>query len=149
MKDNSHNILGALGEGLAAALLLRKGYKILERNWKLGDLETDIIAQTGDTLVFTEVKTRTAGGFKNPEDAVDRERQIRLATGAQAYIKFHKLDNPWRFDVIAIEMKLSGPDIVHIEDAFFPPQKTISKNSFSGQNKWKKSATSTRRRGLK
>lgn len=149
MKDNRHNILGMLGEELAARMLRRKGYTILERNWKLGDLETDIIAQTGNTLVFAEVKTRTAGGFKRPEEAVDKERQMRLATGANAYIRFHKLDNPWRFDIIAIEMHFLKPDILHIEDAFLPPQKTISKNSFSGESRWKQSDKSTRARGLR
>lgn len=149
MKDNSHNILGFLGEELAVRMLRKKGYKILERNWKLGDLETDIIAQTGDTLVFAEVKTRTAGGIKTPEQAVDKERQIRLTAGAKAYINFNRLDNPWRFDIIAIEMKLTGPDILHIEDAFLPQMKTISKSSFSGENRWKQSDKSTRFRSVK
>lgn len=147
--NNLHNILGQRGEDLAADLLRQKGYTIRERNWKIGDLETDIIAQKGDTIVFVEVKTRSEGGFKRPEEAVDRERQIRLKAGAQAYIKHEKLDNPWRFDIIAIEMKAGSPEIEHIEDAFMPVLRAVSSRSFSGENRWKQSNKSTRAKGFK
>jgi len=147
--NNLHNILGQKGEDLAADLLRQKGYTIRERNWKIGDLETDIIAQKGDTIVFVEVKTRSAGGFGRPEDAVDRERQIRLTAGAQAYIKHEKLDNPWRFDIIAIVMNPDKPEIEHIEDAFLPVAKTVGKSSFSGESRWKQSNKSTRAKGFR
>lgn len=149
MNDNLHNILGNKGEEIAANLLISKGLKILERNWKIGDLETDIIALDGDTLVFCEVKTRTAGGFRKPEEAVDRDRQMRLTAGAQAYIRQKKLDNPWRFDIIAIEVAPGQRDILHIEDAFMPTGRTIGKSSFSGESRWKQSDKSTRWRGLR
>lgn len=146
--DNRHNILGREGEEMAAQLLQQKGYTILERNWSIGDLETDIIAQTDETIVFVEVKTRGVNDYKNPEDYVDRQRQIRLTAGAQAYIKHNKLDNPWRFDVISIVMKAGEPEIVHFEDAFLPVLKTVTKNKYSGQERWKQSHRSTRRKGL-
>jgi len=132
-----HNILGRIGEDLAALYLKRLGYKIKERNWKFGDLETDIIAVKDGVIAFIEVKTRTAGGAKNPEDAVDEERKHRLTAGAQAYIRFNKIDLPWRFDIIAITMHLLGPELNHIEDAFSPRMRTINSNSFNGQNRWK------------
>ena len=147
--DNQHNILGSKGEEMAAELLQRKGYTILERNWSIGDLETDIIAENDEVIVFAEVKTRSANGYRNPEDAVDKKRQMRLTAGAQAYVKINKIDKPWRFDIISIVMYEHKPQIVHFEDAFFPNLKTIHSSSFSGENRWKKSQSSTRRRGMK
>lgn len=54
----SHNELGKWGEDVAADYLLRQGYTILERDWKSGHRDLDIIALDGDTVVFVEVKTR-------------------------------------------------------------------------------------------
>lgn len=133
-----HNLLGKIGEERAATFLLRKGYTILERNWKIGDLETDIIAQEGETLVFVEVKTRTSGGSKRPEEAVDRERERRLVAGAQAYIRKNRLDNPWRFDIVAITTNFIHWEINHIEDAFLPSLRTINSHSFNGEKRRKR-----------
>lgn len=144
----AHNILGTLGENMAARYLRQQGMKILERNWRIGDLETDIIAQDKDTLVFCEVKTRTAGQAKKPEEAVDRKRQQRLIAGAQAYIRYNRLDNPWRFDIVAIEIGFMHKEIVHFPDAFLPHVRTINSQSYSGQKNWNKSKQSTRRKGI-
>lgn len=54
----AHNELGKWGEDMAAAYLQEKGYSILERDWKSGHHDLDIIAQEGNTLVVVEVKTR-------------------------------------------------------------------------------------------
>lgn len=147
--NNEHNILGKKGEDMAAKFLKKQGMKILERNWRIGDLETDIIAKEGDTLVFAEVKTRTAGGWKRPEEAVDKERQIRLTTGAKAYIAQKRWDGPWRFDIVAIEIADEKEEIYHIKDAFLPVMKTVTSRMYSGESRWQQSKTSTRARGAK
>lgn len=132
-----HNELGKIGEDLAVKHLVSKGLTIVERNWKCGDLETDIIARDGQTFVFAEVKTRSDNGDTHPEDAVDYLRKRRLTAGAQAYLRYNQIDDPWRFDIIAITMKETGAEINHIEDAFMPTTKTISSKSFNGQDRWK------------
>ena len=58
-----HNDLGKWGEQVAVDYLQRKGYEILERDWKSGHRDLDIIALDGDTIVFVEVKTRRSGSF--------------------------------------------------------------------------------------
>ena len=58
---------GFAGEDMAANLLRQKGYRILERNWRCGHLEVDIIAETDDYLVIVEVKTRKSTAFGEPE----------------------------------------------------------------------------------
>ena len=119
-----HNIIGKAGEDTATQYLRKKGYKIIERNWRLGNLETDIIASKDNTIVFVEVKTRSANSYYAPEDAVDYTRKRRLSIGAQAYIRYNKIDLPCRFDIIAITLQPDGTQqINHIEDAFAPPAK--------------------------
>ncbi len=115
------NKLGAEGEALAAAFLGKKGYKILERNWRSGHSEIDLIARQGALLVFVEVKTRKNAEYGYPEERVDAAKQKFLARGARDYLEKNKLDNEIRFDIISIIMAAGKvPEIYHIPDAFFP-----------------------------
>ena len=134
-----HNILGRQGEDMAVAFLKEKGWQILDRNWKLGDLEMDIVAKQADELVFVEVKTRASLNWGNPEDAVDELRKRRMTAAANAYIKYHRLDNPFRFDIIAIVLNTDEQKIDHIEDAFSPRPHYIGPGSYKPENKWSKS----------
>lgn len=134
-----HNILGRQGEDMAVAFLKEKGWQILDRNWKLGDLEMDIVAKQADELVFVEVKTRASLYWGNPEDAVDELRKRRMTAAANAYIKYHRLDNPFRFDIIAIVLNPDEQKIDHIEDAFSPRPHYIGPGSYKPENKWSKS----------
>ncbi|MBO7499129.1 MAG: YraN family protein, partial [Bacteroidaceae bacterium] len=70
-----HNETGRRGEDLATAFLLSKGYGILERNWKSGRKEIDIIAQDGRDLVFVEVKTRSSEDVLPAIEAVDARKR--------------------------------------------------------------------------
>ena len=73
-----HNNTGKWGEDLAADYLREKGYEIIERDWRDGHRDIDIIARSPDlrTIVFVEVKTRATDVITKPEEAVDR-RKIR------------------------------------------------------------------------
>ena len=67
MHNKTENkIKGAKGEDEAVDILVKKGYKILERNWVSGKLEIDIIATTGKYVVFVEVKTRHSNAYAEP-----------------------------------------------------------------------------------
>ena len=77
----THNELGAWGEELAAAFLRQKGYVIVERNWKMGHRDIDIIAKDDDMMVFVEVKTRRNRVFGEPEDAVDYRKLVGTPDG--------------------------------------------------------------------
>ena len=96
--------LGRKGEDLAYALLKKKGYKVLERNYKSPLGEIDIIAQEGRTLIFVEVKTRFSSEFGTAKWAVDYKKQRKLSMVALDYLKRHTLsDQSARFDVVAID----------------------------------------------
>ena len=134
-----HNILGRQGEELAVTFLKQKGYIILQRNWQLGDLETDIIAKQGEEIVFVEVKTRASLNWGAPEDAVDELRKRRMTAAANAYLKFNRIDNPFRFDIIAIILNQNEQNIDHIENAFSPRPHYIGPGSYNPEMKWSKS----------
>ncbi|MCU0473467.1 MAG: YraN family protein [Bacteroidales bacterium] len=115
----SHN-LGKKGEELAVEHLKKSGYKILNRNWKAGKPEVDIIAENKDFIVFVEVKTRSEDFQMHPVTAVTQEKQRSLVFCADTYIKRYNITKECRFDVITV---IKGPDsnkIDHIEDAFYP-----------------------------
>lgn len=118
-----HNELGEWGEEKASQYLESKGYVVIDRDWKFGKRDLDIIAQTSDskTLVFVEVKTRTDNNRMEPEQAVDGMKINNLAKAAHAYIKMNKIDKVIRFDIISV---IGSEHIVekieHIENAFNP-----------------------------
>ena len=135
-----HNIVGQRGEQIAAEIMQKKGFHVIDTNWKFGHLEMDIIATNKKEIAFVEVKTRTTSfGGKRPEDYVDQLKRRRMAAAANAYIKFHQRELLPRFDIIGISIDPTTyevKELCHIEDAFLPPQRTIGKSSFSGQGKW-------------
>ena len=110
--------LGKLGEDLAVNLLISKGYQILERNWRSGHKEIDIIALDDDILVIVEVKTRKSDDYGVPEIAVGITKQRMLIWAADAYVRYKNLNVDVRFDIISIVISDGEPEIEHIEDAF-------------------------------
>ena len=113
----AHNELGRWGEDLAVKYLERKGYTILERDWKSGHRDIDIIARTAEELVFVEVKTRSSDDFGAPWEAVGYHKLQRLQSAINHYLHYRDIDLPVRFDVISvIATDPSHPEIEHIED---------------------------------
>lgn len=119
MKD-TRKVLGARGEDLAVKYLKKKGYKLIERNYRCQWGEIDLVARQGDTLVFVEIKSRSSHDFGLPQEAVGRFKQEKLVQVARAYLAEHRLTEniTMRFDVVAVQLTASGPDIELIQDAF-------------------------------
>ena len=118
-----HNDLGKWGEDEAALYYEDRGYEILERDWKVGKRDIDLIALTEDkdTLVFVEVKTSQNNDLQEPEEAVDVKKMRNLAIAANAYVKLHGLDMDVRFDIISVIGKCSCVESIEcFEDAFNP-----------------------------
>lgn len=107
---------GNIAENKAELFLKKKGHEILERNWRFGHLEVDIISRTKDCLVITEVKYRQSNFFGEPYKAVNKQKQRLLIKAANAYVDEHDIDLEVRFDIIGI----SKNDIQHFEEAFRP-----------------------------
>lgn len=115
-----HFSLGARGEAMACNFLVKKGYQIVEKNYRCRLGEMDVIAKKGNRLSFIEIKSRSGHQFGEPQDAVDARKQAKLMKIASWYLKEKKLgDTPVSFDVIAVMWKKSDiPEIRLIEHAF-------------------------------
>ena len=101
---DEHLKTGALGEELACRYLETKGYSILERNWRSGHRELDLIAQRGPTLAIVEVKTRSAGSLLKARDSVSQRKQSLLIQAADHYVRTRGLELDVRYDIIAIDI---------------------------------------------
>jgi len=114
----THNELGTKGEELAVEFLIKKGYKILERNWRFKKAEVDIISQKNDVLAVVEVKTRSSNYFGNPQDFVNSKKIKLLVEAINEYVTSKNLDVEVRFDIIGILKNKNTFEIEHLEDAF-------------------------------
>ena len=117
--------VGERGEKTASRYLEKRGYRILERNWRCRSGEIDIVAaeesQTDGmpTVVFIEVKTRRNLAYGAPSLAVTAEKRRHLLRAAALYRKQHGLENvPARYDVIELLMIDERPYVRHIRNAF-------------------------------
>jgi putative endonuclease len=135
-----HNIVGNIGEEIACQMMRKKGFRIVETNWRFGHLEVDIIAINRKQIAFVEVKTRTSTfGNKRPEEYVDELKKRRMVVAANAYIKMNAIEQKPRFDIIGLYIEPLTHKIIestHLEDAFDPAVRTIGKSTFSGEDRW-------------
>ncbi len=114
--------LGRRGEDLAHRYLKNAGFSVLARNYRpnAGEIEVDIVARDGETLVFVEVKTRSTAEFGSPDRAIDPEKQKRIIAAARSYALRSGTDwSKVRFDTVSIVFGVQ-PSIVHQQDAFYP-----------------------------
>lgn len=96
--------IGVQGEERAAALLKKKGYRILEKNYRSPFGEIDIVAENKGFLVFIEVKRRTSSSFGDALEAVNKDKRRRIVRSALFYLKAHRCpDRRVRFDVVGID----------------------------------------------
>ena len=114
-----HRRTGAYGEELVCAHLVRRGWTILERNWRCRAGEADILALApdGDTLVVCEVKTRTGYAFGDPLEAITPTKVAHLRAVAAAYLAEHPLGvAEVRFDAVAVQLSLGhAPELRYVE----------------------------------
>lgn len=113
-----HDLLGQVGEEAAARHLTHAGYTLLDRNWRAGHLEIDIVAEWYGEVVFVEVKTRGDENYMPAVEAVDLRKKERLVRAARAYMAAHRLDLPLRFDIITVVGRQPPFRITHRERAF-------------------------------
>lgn len=117
-----HNQLGKWGEDEAARYLEKKGYTILERNWKMGRRDLDIVALSEEEcLVVVEVKTRSSEDLLEACLAVNVRKMRNVALAANAYVKSKNISQEIRFDIVTVIGNHSHVEnIEHIIDAFNP-----------------------------
>lgn len=108
---------GTRGEGLVAAYLEQKGYRIRTTNYLCKTGEIDIVAELGQTLVFVEVKLRRSLQYGRPAEAVTPQKLQRIERTAQWYLTAHRLhDREARIDVAEVYRGPGGVRITHLEN---------------------------------
>ena len=118
--ETASRALGIIGEELAYYYLIKKGYKILLRNYESPLGEIDLIAKEKGALVFIEVKTRSSLLMGLPLESITFHKRTQIVKTAQHYMKRYGIkDVPCRFDAVSIVLKHGQePDIEVIQDAF-------------------------------
>jgi putative endonuclease len=112
--------LGILGEDLACAELLRRGYSILARRYRTRFGEIDIISERDNVVVFVEVKARRTGRFGTAAESIPMWKRRRIGAMALDYLAWTgRLTRRCRFDVVAIDgVGTPAMTVQVIEDAF-------------------------------
>ena len=121
---NHRQTLGKRGEDIACSYLQSIGHTILERNYRSGHLEIDIISYDADGIHFVEVKTRQKSIQAPPQENVDSVKQRRIVKAALRYLHtakgFPVKDLECIFDVIAITFDGERSSVEWIPQAFIP-----------------------------
>lgn len=104
--------LGAAGERVAVEWLRAHGFIIMDRNWRNGRYELDIVACRGDMIHFVEVKLRRQGGLTTPEEAMTPAKERALLRAANTYIELHGITLDCRIDLIAVDYTPEGATTV-------------------------------------
>jgi putative endonuclease len=118
---NDRKPLGDFGERVAGAHLEAKGYRIVDRKFRVLEAEIDLVARDGDELVFVEVRTRRGGVAGMAALSVNARKSAQLRRAAAWYIEQHPelADDPMRIDVVTVELRRDGTlgAVTHIEGA--------------------------------
>lgn len=116
---DARSALGRRGEDAACELYRRLGYDVIERNYRSGRGEIDVVARRGETLVFCEVKTRRTDEWGVPAEAVAGTKQARLRRLAAAWMAERRPGCvEVRFDVVSVIVRGEQTDVTHVPDAF-------------------------------
>ena len=113
-------LLGCIGERLAADTLTRRGYAILATRYRTAHGEIDLVCEHEGTLVFVEVKARATPEFGTAAECVTDRKKRQVAHMAVEYLTRERVvDRACRFDVVAIDWALTDrPEITVYQWAF-------------------------------
>ncbi|MDR2382473.1 MAG: YraN family protein [Prevotellaceae bacterium] len=117
MKISSYEF-GKQGEQQAIDFLSKKGYSIIEVNWRYQHKEIDIVAECNDELRIVEVKTRTSAVWQTIDEIVGATKQKNIIAAADAYMQQNNVDKNVVFDIVYIVQNDIKQRIELIQDAF-------------------------------
>lgn len=107
--------IGNWGEQIAHRFCDKKGWRVLERNWRSGRHEIDLIAQDKNTTVFIEVKTRMTDLYGLPEESITPSKISSIRKVVASYIAKKRI-RKYRVDVISIQQDQGSPSLRYIPD---------------------------------
>ena len=116
---NAEQVLGQTGERIAERWLEFRGWRVLQRRYRNGHRDIDLIAEQQGTIAFVEVKTRRGVEFGGPVGAVNWRKQRELTRSAHVWIERHgRPGEQYRFDVVAVVVAHQRVRVRHVENAF-------------------------------
>jgi putative endonuclease len=112
--------LGTRGERLAERFLVKRGCKVLARNYRFGHREIDLIVRCGAEVVFVEVKTRAGTGYGHPLAAITAAKRREIERVARHWLQQHgQTGQRYRFDAVGIVVgRGSDPVVSHVPNAW-------------------------------
>lgn len=110
---------GEIGERIAERWLRREGWRILNRRFRNGHRDIDLVAERNGTVAFVEVKARRDARFGGPIEAVHWRKRIELTRSARVWIARHgQAGEAYRFDVVGVIVDGDRVRVRHVQDAF-------------------------------
>jgi putative endonuclease len=123
MPQTRAQALGALGERIAERWLVQDGWRVVDRRWKSGRRDLDLVVMRENVVAFVEVKTRRSTWSGEPVEAVNWRKQRELTRSAQAWIDRRGVllaprSAVYRFDVVGIVADAKRVGVRHVPAAF-------------------------------
>jgi len=110
---------GELGERIAERWLRRQGWRVVQRRFRAGHRDIDLVVERDDLVVFVEVKARRGAEFGDPVEAVNWNKQRQLVRSASVWIDRHgRPSESYRFDVVGVLIEGERVRVRHVTNAF-------------------------------
>ncbi len=116
---NTKGALGRRGEDAALDYLRGAGLQLVERNWRSGHLEIDLVMEDASSIRIIEVKTLQAGDGFDPSENVTSDKRRKLIRAAKAFYASHPSQKEIKFDVVTVVFDWDTlVEVTYIPDAF-------------------------------
>jgi putative endonuclease len=110
---------GELGERIAERWLRRRGWRVVQRRFRIGHRDIDLVVERDGTVAFVEVKARKGVEFGGPVSAVNFRKRKQLERSAMVWIDRHGREaETYRFDVVGVLLQGAEVRVCHVENAF-------------------------------
>jgi putative endonuclease len=117
--STARQAFGELGERIAERWLRRRGWRVLQRRFRNGHRDIDLVVEREGTVVFVEVKARKGAEFGGPVQAVNHRKRKQLERSAMVWIDRHGRNmESYRFDVVGVLVDGAAVRVCHVENAF-------------------------------
>lgn len=120
MKQEMRGVTGRRGEAEAERFLNRMGLRTLDKNWRAGHREIDLIMEGNDGIHFIEVKTLRAPNIREPYESVNRKKQLLLLSAARVYLASRRINREALFDIVSVVIEGEDAKVEYFPDAFSP-----------------------------
>lgn len=120
MKQEMRGETGRRGEAEAERFLNRMGLRTLDKNWRAGHREIDLIMEWNDGIHFIEVKTLRAPNIREPYESINKKKQLLLLSAARVYLASRRINREALFDIVSVVIEGEDAKVEYFPDAFSP-----------------------------